>query len=56
MSAVVVVSPEELRAIVREALREEMAEPSGEAGEARVITEADRARARKNLRRFGRGK
>ena len=57
MSAVAVLTPEQLDAIVRKAVREEMArvlDPAEDAG--REVTDEDRAKARKSLRRFGRGR
>lgn len=51
----IALSPEELEAMVRRVVREEL-EAKARPFAPRPLTEADMAEARKNLRRFGRGK
>lgn len=54
MSQVIVLTPEQLDALVRKAVREEMAAALSPP-EKPELTDEDLARARKSLRRFGRG-
>jgi hypothetical protein len=56
MSAVAVLTPEQLEAIVRKAVREELAALEQDDATAKTLTEEDLAKARKSLRRFGRGR
>ncbi len=56
MSSVVVLSPEQLQALVRDAVRDGIAEAIELNPAAKTLSEEDVVRARKNLRRFGRGR
>lgn len=55
MTALVVLTPEELRSLIREAVAEAMRSPPAKPENAPDITEEEIARARRSLRRFGRG-
>jgi KaiC/GvpD/RAD55 family RecA-like ATPase len=52
--AIIVTTPEELKALIKQAVRELEEEGRAE-DEAKPVTEDGLAKARKSLRRFGRG-